>query len=157
MRLYHTTTIAKADVIMAEGFLDHATLNKRLTATYRYDPGVWFSDVPAIDDELFDGVGLFDFDAERQAFIAVDLDLPCADIVSSDCDGTWPGTQYRGKAAVWNRFPRTRLTLDEIIRLRLNAMDSSARRDIKEWAAKNRKYGVEFATRVRTAIAETRL
>jgi hypothetical protein len=71
VRLYHTTTAEKADSIMAHGFRDHATTNKRLTATYRYEPGVWFGDVAAIDDELFDGIGMFDFDAEMQAFIAV--------------------------------------------------------------------------------------
>jgi hypothetical protein len=41
---------------MAEGFRDNATKNKRFTRTLEYPPGVFFGDVPAIDDELFDGV-----------------------------------------------------------------------------------------------------
>ena len=76
---------------MASDFRDHATVNTRLTRTYHYGPGVWFSDMPALDDELFDGIGLFDFDAEGQAFIAIDLRLPYPGIHSSAEDTTWPG------------------------------------------------------------------
>jgi hypothetical protein len=150
--LYHTTTADRADNIMACGFRDYATVNKRLTATHRYEPGVWFGDVPALDDDLFDGVGLFNFDAERQAFIAVNLySLPYANpyagIQSSSVDTTWPGTQFWAKAAVWNRFPRKRVSLDEVIRLRLASADV---RMIKKWL--RRDYGVAFADRVRKSI-----
>jgi hypothetical protein len=107
--LYHTTTAVNADSIMAGGFRDHSTRNERFTGTYLYGPGVWFGDVPAIDDELFDGVGLFDFDAEQQVFISIRVPLPHPDVISSDADTTWSGTQYWAKAAVWNQFPRSRI------------------------------------------------
>jgi hypothetical protein len=75
VRLYHTTKATVADCIMANGFRDAATVNTRLTRTLQYPPGVFFGTVPALDDELLDGIGLFDFDAEQQAFIAIDACL----------------------------------------------------------------------------------
>jgi hypothetical protein len=156
-RLYHTTTIDKANSIMMIGFRDHATINKRLTAKYSYEPGVWFGDVPVLDDEWFDGVGLFNFDAERQAFIAVDVPhLPYAGMSFSRADSTWPGTQYWAKANVWNQFPRFLLSLDEAIKVRLSLMSPKYIRSIKEWARdRDRDYGVAFADRVRKALGTT--
>ena len=153
-RLYHTTTADKADSIMADGFCDHATVNKRLTATYTYEAGVWLSDVPALDDELFDGVGLFGFDAERQAFVAVDLLLPCPGVHSSAVDTTWPGTQYWAKADVWNEFPRSLISLDDIIRLRLASASPAFVSSMKKWVRAERDYNVEFVARVRRALSE---
>ena len=153
-RLYHTTTIDRADSIMLHGFRDNATVNKRLfSGTTTYAPGVWFGDVPALDDELFDGVGLFNFDAERQAFIAVDLSLPVRGIQSSACDDTWPGTQYWAPASVWNRFPRTRFQLDDIIKLRLSAKPALIQ--MKKWIEEcdPRPYGTEFHARVKRLLA----
>jgi hypothetical protein len=147
-RLYHTTTVDRAGSIMLDGFRDSATVNKRLfSGTTVYKPGVWFGDVPAIDDELFDGVGLFNFDAERQAFIAVDLRLPVRGILSSACDSTWPGTQYWAPASIWNRFPRKRFDLDDIIRLRLPAFPK-----MREWVDYERDYGTEFFARVKRLL-----
>src|SRR5262245_40892536 len=92
---------------MADGLRDAATVNTQWTRTFRYPPGVFFGTVPALDDELFDGIGLFNFDAEQQAFIAIDVTLPLPFVRSWD-DETWPGIQYWGKAVMWNEFPRTR-------------------------------------------------
>jgi hypothetical protein len=154
-RLYHTTIANRADSIMRNGFADNATVNKRLfSGTTVYTPRVWFSDVPAVDDELFDGVGLFNFNAEKQAFIAVDLCLPVRGIESSACDSTWPGTQYWAPASIWNRFPRTRLQLDDIIRLRL-ASDPKLR-PMRQWIAEGedpRPYGTAFHARVKKILA----
>jgi hypothetical protein len=109
--------------------------------------------VPALDDELFDGIGLFRFDAEQQAFIAIDAPLPLADVHSWD-DETWPGTQYWGKAAVWNQFPRTRLSLDDAIGSRIE--DPSFAADLKRWIKRGenpRPYGTEFHARVKRVLA----
>ena len=156
MRLYHTSTADRADNIMINGFRDNATVNKRLfSGTTLYAPGVWFGNIPALDDELFDGIGLFDFDAEKQAFIGVDVRQPLRGIKSSAVNQTWPGTQYWGPASVWNKFPKVRLQLDDVLRLRL-----SARRDIipkmKEWIAKSdpRQYHTEFHARVKRILSE---
>jgi hypothetical protein len=155
VRLYHTTTADRADSIMIRGFRDCATVNKRLSGEIAYPPGVWFSDVPAIDDELFDGIGLFNFDAERQVFIAVDVCLALHDgIQSSAQDYTWPGTQYWGPASIWNRFQRTRMPLDDIIRLRL-ASDPKLQ-PIRRWIAEGadpRPYSTEFHSRVKKILA----
>jgi hypothetical protein len=155
-RLYHTTTDDRADNIMLNGFRDNATANKRFIGTFVYAPGVWFGDVPAIDDELFDGIGLFNFDAERQTFIAVDVQLPFRGIRSSAQDTTWPGTQYWGKAATWNQFPRTRVSLDDAIRLRLMREKLSFAADIARWVKEQdpRPYGTEFHARVKRILGE---
>jgi len=172
MRLYHTTTADCAASIMLNGFRDNATVNKRMfSGTRVYPRGVWFSDVPALDDELFDGIGLFNFDAERQTFIAVDVCLPAfiADddplsfygIASSAQDDTWPGTQYWGKAATWNQFPRTHLTLDDVIRLRLSAKpvlthsDKDRQLSMRKWVNEQdpRPYGTEFHALVKRILS----
>jgi hypothetical protein len=93
-RLYHTTTASNAAAIMFGGFRDTMTINKRWSGTRVYEPGVWFGDVPAIDDELFDGIGLFNFDTEKQTFIVIDARLPCTGIRSVTGDDTWPGVQF---------------------------------------------------------------
>ena len=158
IRLYHTTTSDKADSIMANGFRDHGTVNKRLTVKYLYEPGVWLGDVPALDDELFDGVGLFGFDAEKQAFIAITIPAiyrwPCEGVQSFAADATWPGTQYWAKAAVWNQFPRTRMSLDDIVGLRLASADPAFVNMVRKYAT--RDYSVVFAARVRRALDELR-
>lgn len=154
MRLYHTTTGENADSIMVNGFRDKATVNKRLFSQATvYPPGVWFGDVPAIDDELFDGIGLFNFDAERQAFIAVDVYQPLRGIKSSAVDTTWPGTQYWASASIWNDFPRVRLQLDDVIRLRFSA-EPALVSEMKEWIARPRPYGTEFHARVKRILSE---
>jgi hypothetical protein len=141
----------RADSIMRDGFRDKATVNKRLfSGTTTYPPGVWFGDVPAIDDELFDGIGLFNFDAERQTFIAVDVPVGADDgIQSSACDSSWPGTQYWGPASIWNRFPRTRFHLDDIIRLRLPDFP-----EMRNWVNRERDYATEFYARVKRVLAD---
>jgi hypothetical protein len=155
--IYHTTTEPRADQIMAEGFRDHATRNPRITHVNLYPPGVWMSDTAVLDDELFDGVGLFNFDAERQHFIA--LEVPSKDLraVRTVNDPTWPALQYWEQAAFWNRFPRRRLTLDAVIALRLNAMTASDRRPMKTWIAERRQagYSLIFAERVARALDGT--
>jgi hypothetical protein len=154
--LFHTTTAEKATSIMAGGFRDHATVNPRLTATYCYQPGVWFGDVPALDDEWFDGVRLFDFDAERQAFIAVTIPAiylwPIEGVEASAIDRTWPGTQFWGKAAVWNQFPRRMMSLDEIIAHRLETASPEFVRSMRGWVRRDRGYAEVFAARVRKAL-----
>ena len=153
VRLYHTTKATVVDCIMANGFRDTATVNPRLTRTLRYPPGVFFGTVPALDDELFDGIGLFDFDAEQQAFIAIDACLPMVPDVYSWDDDTWPGIQYWGKAVMWNQFPRTRLTLDDVIRLRIEKPWFAA--SLKRWvqeAGDRREYGTEFHARVKRIL-----
>jgi hypothetical protein len=142
VRLYHTTSHERADNIMRVGFYDNvASYAGPLLGTYRkgsrgrpklfldarhgeilfhYPPAVWFSSVPLIDDVLFDANGYFNYDPGQQAFIAIDVArLPIRGIRSSNRDKTWSGTQYWGPASIWNRFPRTRIERDDIIRLRL--------------------------------------
>ena len=48
VRLYHTTKATVVDCIMANGFRDAATVNKRFTRTFRYPPGVFFGTVPRL-------------------------------------------------------------------------------------------------------------
>jgi hypothetical protein len=166
IRLYHTTTADRADSIMLNGFRDNTTVNKRIfSGTTVYPPGVWFGDMPALDDELFDGIGLFNFDAERQTFVAVDVCLPAfvADgdplsfygIQSSAQDSTWPGTQYWGPASTWNSFPRMRFELDDMIRLRLEKRWDDATK-LKRWIKEQdpRPYGTQFHARVKRVLAE---
>jgi hypothetical protein len=157
MRLFHTTTTEKAASIMCSGFRDNATVNPRLTHTRFYEAGVWFGDIPALDDELFDGIGLFDFDAERQAFIAVDvpfeemkklLETGSLSILPKEHDPTWPGDQFWAKAEVWNSFPRLRIDLDDIIRLRLT---STASTFDPGWLHTGRDYQLAFKARVERA------
>lgn len=137
MRLFHTTTRANADSIMAVGFRDHATesyysphpphcfrsqarlINKGSEKVLVYPPGVWLSDVPSIAP--FEG-----FKSNVQAVIAVDVCLHLRGIRRSKVDTSWPGTQYWGPAAIWNRFPRVRLHIDDVIRLRVSAMPALA-------------------------------
>jgi hypothetical protein len=178
VRLYHTTTIKRADNIMRNGFYDGEAFNRRLFGTYpkrrarpklilthqggiffRYPPAVWFSSVPLIDDELFDYNGYFKCDAEQQRFIAIDVRLPIRGIQSSTRDKTWSGTQYWGPASIWNKFPRTRIELDDIIKLRL-ASDPKLR-PMSEWLERKRRdpddpYGDPFHNRVRKILAEQR-
>jgi hypothetical protein len=154
-RLYHTTTVDRAQSIMIHGFRDNVTVNKRLfSGTTVYPPGVWFGNLPILDDELFDGVGLFDFDAEQQVFIAADLPLPTSGIESSTCDSTWPGIQYWGPASIWNRFPKKFLSLDEAIKLRFR--DPKLRRNMSGWIeeyGEERGYNDAFVARVKRALA----
>jgi hypothetical protein len=169
MILYHTTTVERADSIMVSGFRDTATVNKRLTANYQYPPGVWFADVPPLDDDLFDGIGLFDFDAEKQTFIAITIPAilrwPCEGVQSSAADSTWPGTQYWAKAAIWNQFSRARLSLDDVIRIRLDPAFMAVRHseyivtarkqiDLAKKYAPRRDYGKAFAARVMRVLKE---
>jgi len=156
IRLYHATTVDRADSIMLNGFRDHATVRRMFSGTTIFPPGVWFGDVPALDDELFDGIGLFGFDAERQTFIAVDVCLPLRGIRSSAMDDTWPGTQYWGLASIWNQFPRTRFDLDEIIELRFS-MEPTLIPKMREWIAEQdpRPYNTEFHARVKKLLEAT--
>jgi hypothetical protein len=98
---------------MLNGFRDNATVRRHFSWTILYTPRVWFSD---------DDTGSFGFDAERLAFIAIDVRLPFRGIqsVSNAKDRTWPYTEYWGPASIWNEFSRTRLQLDDIIKLRLS-------------------------------------
>ncbi len=166
IRLYHTTGADATDSIMRNGFRDNATMIRRLpTTTEYYTPRVWFSDVPLLDDDLFDAPA--GNRAELQNFIAVDVRLPVRGIQSSadadsvetvNADGTisgilhrhvvtWPCTQYWGPARIWNRFPRTRLQLDDIIRLRL-AAEPALIRKIKRRFKKPYPYPTCFHARV---------
>jgi hypothetical protein len=47
MRLYHRTTIANAELILRDGFVDR---RDRYTSDFG-DQGVWFSDQPKVADE----------------------------------------------------------------------------------------------------------
>lgn len=162
IRLYHTTTADSADRIMCDGFRDNATMNRYFVGINVCPPGVWFSDVPALDDELFDHIGLFSHCAEDQTFIAVDLpdyinnnNLSYYGIQSTARDNTWPGTQYWAAARVWNEFPRTRLQLDDMIKLRLSARPA-LRRKIGKWIKERepRPYSTGFYDRVKRILAD---
>jgi hypothetical protein len=149
IRLFHTTHVDYIDRIMRDGFRDNATVTG-VTILRNFSPRVWFADVPVIDDKLFDAVGMFNFDAERQAFIAVDICLPVPGIQLIAVDDTWPGIQYWGPASIWNGFPRKRIELDDIIKLRL-ASDPKLR-PMREWIARrpdpDDPYGTSFHQRV---------
>ena len=56
--------------------------------------------------------------------------------------------QYRVKAAVWNEFPRIRISLDDVIALRLANASPELILDMKKWLREDRGYGVAFASRV---------
>lgn len=154
--LYHATTADNVNIIMAKGFCDYATVHQRGPVTYCYWPGVWLGDVPVLDDELFDNVGLFGSVAENQTFIAIEFCLACPEVlVRNYGDHTWPGTQYWGEASVWNQFPRARIALDEIIRLRLAGMRADDIETIRKhldrpYDSANRS---AFTQRVRNALA----
>jgi hypothetical protein len=177
VRLYHTTTHNRADSIMHNGFYDGTAWNSYLLGTYpnrravrpklmltcqgeiyfRYPPAAWFSDLPLINDALFDDNGYFNGDAERQSFIAIDVRLPIRGIRSSRRDKTWPGIQYWGPASIWNQFPRTRIELDDIVRLRL-ASDPKLRSSIRPLIMRYDRldpddpYGLPFHRRVKRIL-----
>jgi hypothetical protein len=176
VRLYHTTTIESADSIMRNGFYDGAALFIRLLGRYpkgrarpkliltssgkicfRYPPAVWFSSVPLIDDDLFDYNGYFKCDAEQQKFIAIDVHLPIRGIQSSARDKTWSGTQFWGPASIWNKFPRTRIELDDVIKLRLTSepkkLQPMGQRLEQERRDPDDPYGDPFHNRVRKILA----
>ena len=52
---------------------------------------------------------------------------------------------------MWNQFPRTRLSLDDVIKVRITSMRDADVHRLKKWT-QERDYGIAFATRVRTAI-----
>jgi hypothetical protein len=136
---HHTFSAKRAESIMQDGFKNNATsINIMPTPSLFYTPRVWFGNAPVIAHELFDNVYGRDL-AEEQAFIAVDVPFPVRGIKSSanaedaaetvNADGStegigsfdhlWPCTQFWARAEIWNRFPRTRLQLDDVIKLRL--------------------------------------
>jgi hypothetical protein len=88
--LYHTTTVDRADSIMLDGFRDNATVNKRLfSGTVTYKPGVWFGDVPAIDDELFDGILRHRFGTDfRESVSTLTTSSGCGFRHSLKCENT---------------------------------------------------------------------
>jgi hypothetical protein len=132
-----------------------------------YTPRVWVGSFPAIYHKLFDV--LYDADkAETQTFIAIDVPLPVRGIASSAdtqhvveianahgfTDGiiakdiaTWPATQFWGPAKIWNRYPRTRLELDDIIKLRL-AADLALMRKLRERFKQAEMFDDAFEIRV---------
>jgi hypothetical protein len=130
-------------------------LNYRGKILFRYPPAVWFSSVPLIDDALFDDNWYFNRDAEQQRFIAIDARLPIRGIQSSKRDKTWSGTQYWGPASIWNKFPRTRVELDDIVRLRL-ATDPKLRAYVGQGVERrdpDDPYGDPFHNRVKRILA----
>jgi hypothetical protein len=103
-----------------------------------YTPRVWLGDLPIIDHKLFDDV--WGDSAIFQTFITIDMPLPVLGIKSSanaedaavsvNARGfvngilpqdikTWPTQQFWGRAAIWNRYPRTRISLDDAVKFRL--------------------------------------
>jgi hypothetical protein len=147
-RLYHTTRAERADAIMRDGFRDNAP--KLVCPVITYTPRVWFAPVPAISHVWFDAGMMWPNDIyETQTFITIDVPLPLprgicssedpdqivevandgdvvAGIVRSDIG--WPCVQYWGPAEIWNKFPRKRLELDDVIRLRLAAEPALVRK-----------------------------
>jgi hypothetical protein len=108
-----------------------------------------------LDDDMFDGVGRFGFDAEHQYFIV--LDVPAIELrkTRTDTDPTWPCIQYWQSAAFWNQFPRRRITLDDALALRIGTMTAKDRRLLKGWVAERRQpggYSQVFAGRVARAL-----
>ena len=121
-------------------------------------PRVWLGAMPPLDHFMFDSSLLWGGTALAiQNFIAVDVPLPVCGIKSSanaqdaveivNADGsidgihpldieTWPCTQFWGPARIWNAFPRTRLSLDDVIRVRL-AADPALVRKIRRWFREN--------------------
>ena len=71
-------------------------------------------------------------------------------MISGSEDTTWPGTQYWAKAEIWNRYPRIRLSLDDVVQMRVAAMTRSKMKTWKKHC--DRDYDVVFANRVRKAI-----
>jgi hypothetical protein len=107
MILYHTTTADRADSIMAGGFRDNATVNKRLTGS---------GTCPRLTMTCSTASGclISMLKSSRSS------PSPSRRFIVGRARVTWPGTQYWAKAAVWNQFPRSRLSLDDVIRLRLD-------------------------------------
>jgi hypothetical protein len=50
--------------------------------------------VPPLDDDLFDGIGLFDFDAKKQSFVAVTIPA----LYRWPCEGNLAGNAVLGKS-----------------------------------------------------------
>jgi hypothetical protein len=136
---HHTWSAERAESIMRDGFKNRATtINVMPSPSLFYSPRVWFGKVPVIAHEFFENVYGKDL-AEEQAYIAIDVPMPVRGIKSSDnpkdaaetlnedgsmdgimsFDHAWPCVQYWTRAEILNKFPRTRLQLDDIIKLRL--------------------------------------
>jgi hypothetical protein len=148
--LRHTRASLPADSIMRHGFATTRQSTNVSRTSVVTNPGSGSGDVPTLDDELFDGVGLFGFDAEGQAFIAIDApgDAGPIYVIPHSFDTTWPGNQYWGKAALWNQFTRLLIPLDDVIKLRLATF-----RDFdRKWLERERNYCVEFYARVRRVL-----
>src|SRR5262249_37941343 len=146
--LWHTTEHENVQQILREGFKDSVHVNREALGDVRnvHTAGVWVGNVPAIDDELFDGIGLFGFNAMTQAFIAID----CKPGICGQhwIDGTWPGKQWLVLAKDLNVYPRREVSLDEIIRLRLRGN----RDDVTRWVKHDRGYGMDFVECVRNVL-----
>lgn len=155
--LWHTTKRENVASILDHGFKDSACLNTRIGSAIRFPSGVWVGDIPVLDDELFDGVGLFNFDAECQSFIEVRADASIQHHAEEWIDPTWPGRQWLVPAAVLNGYPRREASMDEVLRLRIkHRAYPPSRTDLSEWVQRDRGYAMEFVGRVRTALDEVR-
>ena len=152
--LWHTTKHENVDSILRDGFRDSGHLNRRgipgAFREYQFPPGVWVGDTPALDDELFDGIGLFGFKAMNQSFIAIWADVGILSHGEEWTDGTWPGRQWLIPAAELNAHPRRQVSLDEVVRLRVE--DPKLKPHLPKWVKDDRGYDMEFVERVRIAL-----
>jgi hypothetical protein len=119
--LYHVTTPEIAQIILREGFRDHAAQKgvPGFGVTYTYDPGVWFADVPPIT-----AVGVDQYIGHSdEAWIALLItpeDFERCFKGNEWQDASWPTRQWLIPAADANQFPRFELSLEEVLRFRIN-------------------------------------
>ena len=137
-RIWHTTTKANAATILASGFEDRVCVRRGAPGRamdFNFGrSGVWFSTTPAIDSNLFDGVGMFDFNPLRQAFLRVDVVGKIAGDVWADESWT-AGKQFIASAVDINVFPVREVSLEDALRARI-AYGNPRRKDLRKGMAR---------------------
>jgi hypothetical protein len=122
--LYHVTTPEVAEIILRDGFKDHATTVRPggfFGFTKTYKPGVWFADMPPISVVGDDG-GYFGNVGRDEAWIRVKVTPQDFDGYFADneiLDDTWGTRQWLIKASKANKLPREEMSLRDALAYRL--------------------------------------
>jgi hypothetical protein len=125
--LYHVTTPEIAEIILREGFKDHATTVSAgypLVPVKTYEPGVWFADMPPIQ-VVGDDAGYYDHTDEAWIRIKVtprDFDRYFAHNEILD-DISWGTRQWLIRAAQANLLPRDEMPLRDVLAYRMRNID----------------------------------
>jgi hypothetical protein len=156
--LWHTTTAENAGLIQLHGFKDAKAVRRQLSHTFDYgSSGTWVSTMPALDDDLFDGFGAFDFDAMKQAFIRITV--PSGHNLQGEhwVDESWrAGQQYLCAAEDLNKLECAQVSLGEVVRYRITNDPSISLKDLERWLGERlaEGYGAEFALLVQSTLSQ---